>query len=111
MAQVELTVHPALRTGLNITTNDVTGASSNTYIFPNNGRVVLYASNASGGPLDVTVVTPNTSDGLAVADRVVEVPDATAMLIGPFPKDIYNNANGLVEFSLEGVITVLAFRV
>ena len=111
MAQVELTVHQARRTGLNITTNDVTGSASDTYVFPNDGRTCLYASNSTGGALDVTVTTPGTIDGLAVADLVVEVPDTNDVILGPFPKDVYNNANGLVQVAVEGALLIMAFRV
>lgn len=111
MAQVELTVHQARRTGLSITDNDVTSSASDTYIFPNDGRTCIAAANASGGSGNVVVVTPNTVDGLAITDLTVAVADSKQTVIGPFPKDVYNNANGIVQLTTSVVMSIIAFRV
>ncbi len=39
------------------------------------------------------------------------VADSKQTVIGPFPKDVYNNANGIVQFSTSVVMSIIAFRV
>lgn len=49
------------------------------------GAVFLEVLNGSGSPITVTVQTPGTVEGLAVADLAVTVPAAGNRRIGPFP--------------------------
>ncbi len=57
--------------------------------FPNSGKEVLAILNDSGGPVDVTIETTATLDGLVVDDLVVTVPDGQTSLVGPFPPSVY----------------------
>lgn len=83
------------------------------HYFYNDGRTVLFFHDTAATPT-VTIYTPGTVDGLAVADRtVVLVNHATAgQFIGPFPPSIYNFADGSCRFiiSAAGTCTVGAFR-
>jgi hypothetical protein len=76
----------------------------------NAGNVALHYKNASGGAITVTIVTPNTVDGLAVTDRAVAIPAGEERIIGPFQKAIYNDSTGVVSITYSGVtdLTVAA---
>jgi hypothetical protein len=71
--------------------------------------VVIYVKNGSGASIDVTIATPNTIDGLAIADRVVAVPAAGERVIGPFPTNNYGTSLS-VTFSAVGSLTVAALK-
>lgn len=58
--------------------------------FQNNGRVLLYVSNGSGGELTVTIDTPYILDGLELTDSVITIDDGDEAIIGPFPTRSYN---------------------
>ena len=49
---------------------------------------------------DITIATPVTVDGLAVAERVVSMEYPRIYLIGPFPKKVYNNTAGKVTVTI-----------
>lgn len=73
-------------------------ASSDGDDFVNTGQeLVILRNTNSGTSINVTFVTTKTSDGLAVADRVVNVPIAASavreVIAGPFPKGTYNDPN------------------
>lgn len=112
MAVVPLTVQQSARTsnGINITDNDTAASSGNSYTFANNGRVFLYVQNASGSSLTLTVATPNTVDGLAVADLTATVATAKDHIIGPFPPGVYNDGSGLVSVTVDQSVTIMAIR-
>lgn len=101
MADVTLTVRaidnktPA--SGL-ITGNEETMASTDTHYFENTGvEMIEVYSGAAGGNL--TIQTPQTADGLAVAESVIALAAAKHYLFGPFPSKTYNNASGLVAIT------------
>lgn len=58
------------------------------------GDVVLLVNNASGGSINVTVQTPATEDGLAVAEQVVAVAAGVIKAIGPFRPSTYDRPSG-----------------
>jgi len=76
------------RAGLAVT--EAAGDNVNGNQFTNDGKTILRVRNSSGGSLNVTITTPGTVDGLAVADRVVAVGAGVTTFIGPFPVDQYN---------------------
>jgi hypothetical protein len=81
--------------------------------FANDGqRTFFKVTNADGTPTNVTFVTQKTVETFAVGDNVVAVANATTQLIGPFPAEIYNDANGLVQVTYSKVtsLTVNPFR-
>jgi hypothetical protein len=70
-----------------------------TFVFSNDGRTVLHFMKSGAGACTVTISTPGTVDGLAVADRTVTVAATTGdVVIGPFPPDTYNTP-GLSTFA------------
>ena len=86
------TVESSSRDGLDPTANAVASEDS----FTNDGKTLIEVINADASPNTVTIVTQSTVDGLAVADKTVVVPAGEARIIGPFPKQIYNNTSGAV---------------
>mgnify|MGYP005817447081 CR=1 FL=1 len=78
----------------------------------NDGRVMLEVKNGSISPINVTIQTPGSVDGLAIAELVVQVAASGDKMIGPFPPGIYNQPDGsvYVDFSNVTSVTVAALR-
>jgi hypothetical protein len=76
--------------------------------FANNGKVRLLVVNGSGAPINVTFLTPSNHliDGQAVADRVISVGAGKHAWLGPFPKNAYNDSDGLVKATCSSVGSV-----
>jgi len=105
----ELTVHPIVRTGKVLA---AAAANADGNFFHNDGHTFLYVKNAHTSSWVLTFDTPGSVDGLAVAQRTVTVVNATEVLIGPFPANVYNDANARVQVTYGGVtaLTVEALR-
>jgi hypothetical protein len=70
------------------------------FLVDNDGKIYLHFKKSGAGACNVTIVTPGSVDGLAIADRVVSVPATTGdRFIGPFPRDVYNNGVGQLAFT------------
>lgn len=82
--------------------------------FANYGDVLLYFESASSART-VTVVTPGTIHGEAIADVTITVPASGRQFAGPFNTDIFNTAGAasLTYDSIAGltVAVVRALRV
>lgn len=111
MADVTLTVFDARRAsnGVNVTDQDTTVSAADTYYVPNNGRVVLLVTSTPG--CTVTIETPGTVDGLAVTDLTATIGAAKQHVLGPFPGQVYNRADGTVKVTFSAAADVLALRV
>lgn len=77
------------------TANDITwaAASGGGDKFVNTGKELLLVKNGSGGSINVTIATPNTVDGLTIADKVIAVADGKTAVLGPWPPATYSNAS------------------
>lgn len=113
-----LTNQSIVRTGLEAT---YAAASAGGDTIDGTGeRVFLHVINGGGGDVTVTVETPNTVDGLAVADLDVVVTAGEERMIGPFPLALYGQNNAgeslndgqAVEVTYSGVasVTVAAIK-
>jgi hypothetical protein len=97
MSTVTLTVQEIARTGLAVT-RTAAGSSPllnvvDTFQFNNTGKEFLHFMKSGAGACTVTISTPGTVDGLAIADRTVTVAATTGdNMIGPFPPSNYNTA-------------------
>src|SRR5512139_1133774 len=97
MSTIALTVYDMSRTGLSVT-RTAAGASPllnvvDTFQFNNTGKEFLHFMKSGAGACTVTISTPGTVDGLAIADRTVTVAATTGdIIIGPFPPATYNTA-------------------
>lgn len=105
-----LTVQQVVRAGLGPVFAAAAGGGDE---FVNTGVEYLEVINGSGADITVTIVTPNTVDGLAVTDRAVVVTAGERRKIGPFPTSIYNNSNSKVNvtYSSATSVTVGLFKV
>jgi len=68
--------------------------------------VFLYVKNGGASPITVTVITPGAVDGLAIADLPVTVTNAQERMIGPFPKELYNQPDNTVHVNFSDVTSV-----
>lgn len=114
MARTNLAVQEIARSGL---TPSFTAAEADGHSVSNDGRTFIEVKNTNAGAIDVTIVTPGTVDGLAVGDRVVEIPLTVGdKMIGPFTPSVYNQISGTdkdkvyVNFSAVVDVTVAAVR-
>ncbi len=105
MSDVALAAQKIVKTGIDPTHSGSLSVSDN-YQTPNNGRLFIYVTNGGGGTSVVTIATPGTVDGLAVADRTVSIGTGEDAMIGPFPPHIYNNANGEIDVSFDVITSV-----
>lgn len=64
------------------------------HMFTNSGDEFLEVANAAGAARVVTIVTPRTVEGLAVAERTATIPASTTRKIGPFDPQVYNQPSG-----------------
>lgn len=88
----------------------VAASSGGDKVVPGQGSYI-HVKNSSGGSIDVTLVTPGTVQGLAVADRVVAVPGGGERKIAV--GSVYRNpADGLAQitYATEVGLTIGSFR-
>lgn len=64
--------------------------------FSNTGDIIIHVVNGDASDNTVTVVTPKTVAGLAVADVSVTVTAGESRFIGPFDPAVFNNGSGIV---------------
>lgn len=110
MARTILAAQQVSRSGL---TPAFSAGNADGHYVPNDGKMMLEVKNASASPITVTIQTPGTVDGNAIADLVVTVPANTGdKMIGPFPPSIYNQADGSIYADLSAVtsVTLAALR-
>lgn len=92
MADVTIAPQAIVRAGLApvYTAIDAT----DTYLINNAGRMFLHVKNTNAAIATITVETPGTVDGLAIAERTFTVPATTGdRMAGPWPPSTYNAAN------------------
>lgn len=90
MARTVLTLQPTTRDGLEVTY--AAGDDANNHSFDNAGQdIILHVINGAT-VANVTIVTPGTLDGEAIADKTINVPASEDRFIGPFRNDLYGQA-------------------
>ena len=118
MAAGILVVNTIGRSGLAVEANMVEPTETDGDAAPNDGKTFLYVVNGSAAPITVTVDTPTTIDGQALADLTVTIA-ATGdedgldkQFIGPFTA-VSNQADGTIQILCSAVADVLigAFRI
>lgn len=78
--------------------------TTDTYTVRNNGKTFLHFKKTGAGICTVTIVTPGTVRGLAIADQTVSVPATTGdVMIGPFDPGTFDDGNHDVSFTLSDV--------
>jgi hypothetical protein len=100
MAVIPLTAQNLAAGGL---TTAYTGSlsTSNTYTFVCDGQTFLHFKKSGAGSCTVTIITPGTVGGLAIADQTVTVPASTGdVMVGRLSSDLFADpATGLATFS------------
>lgn len=104
MALETLTVQPLTRDGALIALQSVTIAGG--FQFPNNGKTLLYLKNDALDEL-LTFKIQTSIDGQSGLTRAIDVTASESWVMGPFPVDIYNDADGNVFCTPETDITSL----
>jgi len=87
-----LTVETLSLTGLNATYNAVSASDE----FANNGNIYIHVKNGDVSANTVSITTPKTFEGLAVADAGGSVPAGEDRFFGPFKPGLFNDASGNV---------------
>lgn len=92
------------RTGTTIT---LSAASSGGDKLTPGDHVALRVKNAGGTACNVTIATPPTYEGQAVADVTVTVAATTGdVLIGPLPASLFRGSDGFASISYDQVTSV-----
>lgn len=92
-----LDVQPILLTGLKPVLAEI-GSNPNGDVFPNNGRVFIYVLNGAGETIEITVNSQTPCNFGTDHDAIIaSILNTEIRLIGPFPKDRFNDANGRVQ--------------
>jgi hypothetical protein len=106
----------ALITATQITKDGVTrtlSPANSTDTLACGDRTFLEVANGSGGSINVTITTPNTVSGLAVADLVVAVGNGVTKIIGPITRELFGNDDGIasIAYSSTTSVTAAAFKI
>ena len=110
-AVTRLNVQAASKSGITPTRHVV--ASTETYKVRNDGKTFLLFEKTSAGACTVTIITPGTANGLAIADQTVTVAATVGdVVIGPMPRGIFNDASADFTFTLSDTLglTVAVIR-
>jgi hypothetical protein len=113
MARVTVTPQTCVATGI---VETFVAATADGISIPGDGQTKVHVKN-TGTEKTVTIQTPETRGGLAVAEQAVVVAATTGdKIIGPFPPAQYNRASGAsdagrvwIDWSLETGVTYSCF--
>ncbi len=89
--------NPAVISDRGVAPTAVTPAA--TFEVPNNGLTVLRVVGVTGAA-NVTIANKSTIDGQAGPDLVNAIGAGNTKYLGPFPRGVYNNANGNIECAI-----------
>jgi hypothetical protein len=90
MARADLTAQQVTTAGLN---PSFVAAVADGDVF-DAGRVALWVENGSASTVTITIPTPTTVSGLAVAEAGGTVPAGGFRLFGPFPRSVFGQPVG-----------------
>jgi hypothetical protein len=98
----DATLAPTVAVQGGIAANPTSMAAADNYIVRNNGRVLLHFVKTGAGPATISIVTPKTVSGLAVAELTLVVPATTGNVwAGPFNPDTFNDGSGDMDVSTD----------
>lgn len=104
MAVISLTPQDLSAAGV---TTSYTGSlsTSNTYTVVCDGKTILHFKKSGAGACTVTIITPGTVGGLAIADQTITVPATTGdVIVGRLTVDLFADpATGLLTFSMSDI--------
>lgn len=91
MPATALTVRTINQAGLTPLTAETAADNLNGNSFVNGPNVWLEASNTAGTSQTVTIVTPGTVGGNAIADKVITLATTVKVRIGPLDPAVYGD--------------------
>ena len=94
MARTALTTVASADTGATVT---MSAANADGHFIDGGKACLLLVTNGGVGSINVTIQTPRTVNGLAVADQVVAVANGSTKVIGPFDPATYDRPTGTDE--------------
>ena len=101
MSRVALTVQQIDRDTNGLAATYTQPSTTEASIPNNDGRAYIQVKNVSAVTATVTVQTPGSVGGLAVAEYVATIPITTGdQIVGPFPPSIFNQSDGSVNVDL-----------
>ena len=109
MARVSIPITEVLDTGVAPPAQTNGDSTNNHQLDFNDGDVVVEVVSSDAGAQTVTVVTPGTVSGRAIADQVINVPAGATRYIGKLSPATYNQPDGTVQINVS-VSTTLKFR-
>jgi hypothetical protein len=96
MARTALTVNTIITSGL--ADPSATTGTADGHMATNDGNVFLEFNNANASSRIVTIQTPVTVSGFAVADQTITVPgSASRFKAGPFSMGLFNQLSGTTD--------------
>ena len=101
-----LTIQTVVRAGLEAT---YVQAEAGGDTFVNTGKEIIQIRNGGGSDVTLTVGTPRTEDGLALADRTVNIPAGKERFLGAFQTAIYGTTVSLA-YSGVGSLTLAVLK-
>ena len=108
MARTAISVQDLDRSGLVPTMTTANKTDGNKFV--NDGKTIIYVYAHSTAPT-ITIQTPGSVDGLAIADRTVSVTASDRKFIGPFPPSQYNQGDDEVYIDVDNQCQVAILRV
>jgi hypothetical protein len=112
MARTALTVNEIDKDGL-IVSLSAANADGHSVAADRNAASYIEVLNGSGSSITVTIQTPATAGGLAIADRTVSIGAGVRQKISLEDRDLYVRDDGTiyVDFSAVTTVTCGAFKI
>jgi len=106
-----LSVEEISRNGID-PSEDITATSSGGDEFENNEQQFVEFINGDSTETIVTFIIQQSIDEQQSDNRDVIIPALSRILVGPFPKDVYNDGSGLVQmiYSKTTLLSVKAYK-
>jgi hypothetical protein len=103
-----LSVTTMARSGFDMETVAVAADAAKSDKWVNTGVEFLAIKNAGGSPITLTLTfgTGGVVDGVTPTAKTVSVTNGHTFLVGPFPPQFYNDANGFMNVSYSAVTSV-----
>jgi hypothetical protein len=103
-----LTVTTMSRSGFDMETLATAADAAKSDKWVNTGVEFLAIKNAGGSPITLTLTfgVGGTVDGVTPTAKTVSVTNGHTFLVGPFPPQFYNDANGFCSVSYSAVTSV-----
>ena len=104
-SSIQQSIEQIIKAGLTATYTSSGLTTTDTYLVSNDGNVFLHFKKTGAGACTVTIATPNTVQGLSIADQTISIPATTGdKFVGPFSATLFNDAAGNVSFTLSDTV-------